>query len=75
MSDKRTDRRTDHGMPQGIVYVREADREALPDELRALPGKIYSVHDMAGNRLAVAQDRGQAFALAKRNDLVPVSVH
>lgn len=60
---------------RGIVYIREADREALPDALRGAPGKMFSVHDAAGNRLAVAPSRGQAFALAKRNDLLPLSVH
>ncbi len=58
-----------------IVYVREADRAGLPEHLRKIPGKIYAVHDPDGNCLALSPDRRQAFALAKRNDLVPVSVH
>lgn len=60
---------------KAIVYVREADREILPEHLRASPGKIFAVHDAAGNCLAVAPDRKIAFAVARRNDLHPVSVH
>ena len=58
-----------------IVYVREANPEALPDHLRAAPGKMFAVHDADGNCLALTQDRSVAFALARRNDLQPVSVH
>jgi len=58
-----------------IVYVREADRSDLPEELKAAPGRIYALHDESGNCLAIAQDRTLAFALARRNDLRPVSVH
>jgi len=61
--------------PKSIVYVREADPEALPDELKGAPGKIFSVHDPEGTCLALTGDRRIAFALAKRNDMVPVSVH
>lgn len=63
------------GLGQAIVYVREADREDLPDHLKSAPGKLFAVHDDDGNCLAVTADRQLAFALAKRNDLVPVSVH
>lgn len=58
-----------------IVYVREVAREDLPDELKGTNARLFAVHDAAGNRLAVAQNRKVAFALAKRNDLVPLSVH
>lgn len=58
-----------------IVYVREADPEQLPDKLKGVPGKVFSVHDHDGRCLALAQDRSIAFALARRNDLTPVSVH
>lgn len=60
---------------QPIVYVREASPEALPQHLRDAPGKIFSVHGPDGDVLALAQDRKLAFALARQNDLVPVSVH
>jgi len=58
-----------------IVYVREADRDSLPEELRAWPGRPFALHDSEGNRIGLAADRRQAFALARRNDLTPVSVH
>ena len=63
--------------PKGspIVYVREVAAEELPDELRGTETRLYALHDAEGNRLALAPDRRIAFALAKRNDLVPLSVH
>lgn len=64
-----------HPAANAIVYVREADRSQLPQQLRDAPGKIFSVHDANGNALAIAPNRAQAFALAARNNLVPVSVH
>lgn len=60
---------------RAIVYVREADPAGLPQHLRAVPGKIYALHDASGNQVALAPDRRVAFALARRNDLVPMSVH
>jgi hypothetical protein len=58
-----------------IVYIREAQREALPDELREAPQRFWSVHDEKGNVLAVTPNRPVAFALARRNDLRAHSVH
>ena len=60
---------------QPIVYVREVARDELPNELRSSPGRFFALHDSEGNRLALATDRRQAFALARRNDFVPLSVH
>ncbi|MEM9061312.1 MAG: DUF1150 family protein [Pseudomonadota bacterium] len=58
-----------------IVYVREADPEDLPDHLKNAPGKFFAVHDPEGKRLALTEDRNVAFALARQNDLDPVSAH
>ena len=58
-----------------IVYIREVTPEEFPDELRGTAGKLYGVHDAEGNRLALTPDRRVAFALARRNDMVPLSVH
>jgi len=55
--------------------VREVAPEELPDELKGAPAKLFALHDAEGNRLAIAPDRRQAFALARRNDLRPLSVH
>ena len=60
---------------QPIVYVREVAPEDLPDELRGTTARLYALHDADGNRLALTPDRRVAFALAKRNDMTPLSVH
>ena len=60
---------------QPIVYVREVPPEELPDALRGATARLYGVHDAEGNRLALAPDRRVAFALARRNDMMPLSVH
>ena len=60
---------------QPIVYVREVTPDELPGELRGATAKLYAVHDADGNRLALAPDRRIAFALARRNDMVALSVH
>jgi hypothetical protein len=60
---------------RGIVYIRPADRDNLPDAMREAECTPYAIHDMTGARLGLAPDRQQAFALARRNDLIPVSVH
>jgi len=60
---------------QPIVYVREVAPDELPDELRGTAVRLYAVHDTEGNRLALTPDRRVAFALARRNDMVALSVH
>lgn len=62
-----------HGNP--IVYVREAEKSDLPDHLKSAPGKFFAVHDPEGKCLALTEDRQVAFALARQNDLNPVSAH
>ncbi|MGF1447325.1 MAG: DUF1150 family protein [Pikeienuella sp.] len=58
-----------------IVYVRAANPKLLPPELQNMPGRVYALHDVAGNQIALAPDREHAFALAVKNDLVPISAH
>jgi hypothetical protein len=69
----------DFGDGERIVYVRAVALEDLPEELRlqAPPGRdhVYAVHDSDGQRLALVGERSLAFALARQNDLAPVSVH
>ncbi len=60
---------------RAIVYIREADPEQLPEHLKEAHGKIFSVHNNEGECLALTPDRDVAFALARRNDMTPVSVH
>ncbi|MEH7828418.1 DUF1150 family protein [Gemmobacter denitrificans] len=64
--------------PGNIVYVRPVPVRELPDELRAQADgldHIYAVHRPDGERLALVRDRALAFALARQNDLAPVSAH
>ncbi|MDF1872534.1 DUF1150 family protein [Vannielia sp.] len=69
----------DHGATeQPIVYVRKANVDELPDEVRDQPelvDDIYAVHSIDGERLALVQGRELAFVLARRHDMAPVTVH
>ena len=61
-----------------IVYVRPVATKDLPRELREQVGGIktvFAVHSSEGERLALVRNRQIAFALARQNDLAPVSVH
>ncbi len=61
-----------------IVYVRAVHVADLPAELRpqaAGATTIYAVHDAAGERLALVRDRLLANAMARQNDMAPVSAH
>lgn len=61
-----------------IVYVRSVTAEDLPADLRPqVEGieRLYAVHGTDGERLALVRGRRLAFALARQNDLSPVSVH
>lgn len=61
-----------------IVYVRSVQAADLPDEIRAQIGEtqtLYAVHNEEGERLALVRDRKLAFALARQNDLSPVTAH
>ena len=70
-----------NGLPKtdaSIVYVRPVLVADLPDEVREQAEgltTLYAVHDAEGERLALVADKGMAFALARQNDLAPVSVH
>lgn len=61
-----------------IVYVRPVAAVDLPQEVQAQLGgldHLYAVHAPNGDRLALVKDRWMAFALARQNDMAPVSVH
>jgi hypothetical protein len=61
-----------------IVYVRSVKAQDLPEDVRAQLGdidRLYAVHNSDGERLALVKDRKLAFALARQNDLAPVTVH
>lgn len=59
---------------RSIVYIRVATPDELPADAQ-VEGPVYSVHDSTGRRLALAADRNLAFALARQNDMTPMSVH
>ncbi len=66
------------GGDQRIVYILPVAVADLPDEIREqLDGvdTLYAVHRPNGERLALVRERGMAFALARQNDLAPVSAH
>ena len=61
-----------------IVYVRSVEVSDLPEDVQEQVGdqtRLYAVHRADGERLALVRDRGMAFALARQNDLAPVSTH
>lgn len=61
-----------------IVYIREVEVSDLPPELQEQAGgrtRLYAVHSADGDRLALVGDRRLAFALARQNDLAPVTAH
>jgi hypothetical protein len=61
-----------------IVYVREVELDELPDDVRAQVSgaeRLYAVHRADGERLALVRGRALAFALARQNDLSPVTAH
>jgi hypothetical protein len=61
-----------------IVYVRSVNVDELPDEVRdQIDGltKLYAVHSVDGERLALVKCRELAFVLARQNDMSPVTVH
>jgi hypothetical protein len=61
-----------------IVYVKPVAVADLPDALREQAGdlkQIFAVHDAQGQQLALVADRRMAFALARQNDMSPLTVH
>lgn len=61
-----------------IVYVREVKTADLPAQIRAQTGdldSLYAIHAATGEVLALAQNRAQAFVVARQNEFSPVSVH
>lgn len=61
-----------------IVYVRPVLVADLPKDVQEqVEGldQLYAVHDEDGERLALVKDRNMAFALARQNDMDPVTVH
>lgn len=68
-------------IPEGernIVYVRAVAVADLPEDVQEqVEGlqTLYALHRPDGERVALVRDRDMAFALARQNDLAPVSLH
>ena len=61
-----------------LVYVRAVNPADLPEDIQdQIEGDapVYAIHTDDGERIALARDRNVAFALARTNEMVPVSVH
>jgi hypothetical protein len=70
------------GSPR-TVYI----KEMLPSEVASIQGlpealantdaviKLYAVHTLDGERVAILDDRDAAFAAARQQEMEPVSVH
>jgi len=65
-----------------IVYVKSVAISDLPEAIREEArvqadgaDMLYAVHREDGAPLALVADRALAFALARQNDLSPVTVH
>jgi len=65
------------GLQKGtIAYVRsvpvaDLDDVETPDGVEI----FYALHDASGRRIALFDNREFAFAVAKQNDLTPMSAH
>lgn len=61
-----------------LVYVRQVNPADLPEDIQDQiegDGPVYAIHSDDGERIALARDRNIAFALARTNEMSPVSVH
>jgi len=65
------------GLTKGtIAYVRSVSVSDLDDvETPEGVDTFYALHDASGRRLALFDNRDFAFAVAKQNDLTPMSAH
>lgn len=60
------------------AYIRTLAQADLPEDFRAETegvDTVYAIYSETGERLALVKDRALAFAVARTNDLTPVSVH
>jgi len=61
-----------------MVYVKSVAVAELPEDVRdQVPDleTLYAVHDSDGEQIALVANRALAFALARQNDMTPVTVH
>ena len=61
-----------------IVYIRSMRTEDLPAKVREQIGDlehVWTVSDQDGDLLALADNRENAFLMARQHEMAPVSVH
>jgi len=61
-----------------IVYVKAVSVSDLPSEVREQAEgleTIFAVHNSDGEQLALVANQSLAFALARQNDMQPVTLH
>lgn len=61
-----------------VVYVKPVAVADLPEEVQEQAGELttlFAVHNAEGEQLALVANRRMAFALARENDMAPVTVH
>lgn len=75
MVDASGDRGGRTGQP--VVYVKGIRAEDLPAEVKVPAGLkvLYAIHGENGEPMALVGDRSVAFAMARKHNFTPVSVH
>jgi hypothetical protein len=66
------------GMTDKIVYIKEVKVSDLPMAARMEAGdleSVFAVHNDAGKQIALVNDRGLAFEIARHHHMTPVAVH
>ena len=61
-----------------IVYIREIAVADLPEDVQEQAGELdtlFAIGSEDGEQLALVADRKLAFAVARQNGTVPLSVH
>ena len=65
-------------LPGNVVYVKPVAVADLPEDVQEQAGELdtlFAVHNAEGEQLALVANRHMAFALARQNDMAPVTVH
>jgi len=65
-------------LPGNVVYVKPVAVADLPEDVQEQAGELetlFAVHNAEGEQLALVANRHTAFALARQNDMAPMTVH
>ena len=67
---------------ENLIYIKrlefdEASRIMPPNALESIshPNQLFALHATNGDRIAIVEGRDAAFAAARSNALLPLSVH